>query len=129
MLSKATSLFPTPEKALSFVEDYDLDAARAIILLANGKPSEAADIHISEGRIQEGIQILLDNLTNRVCAESAVRHVIYALWQHLSFGISPAVSGDNALVQWLHLAGQLDRGLMTDRECDEVCIYISSLLK
>lgn len=127
VLSKATKLFPTLEKALEFAEDYDLDAARVILLLANGKPAEAAEIHILEGRIQEGIQILLDKLTDQVCPKSAVPHVIRALWKHLSFGISPA--GNNPLLgQWLHLAAQIDRRLITGRECDEVCTVLATHL-
>lgn len=130
VLSKATKLFPTPEKALQFAEDYDLDSARAILLLADGKPAEAADIHILEGRIEEGIQILLNNLTDQVCAKCAVQHVIRALWKHLSFGLSPAVGTNNPLLgQWLHLAAQLDHKLMMDYESDEVCTCNSSCFR
>ena len=120
-LSKATELFDTPKKALDFVAEYDLDVAHANLLQMAGRPADAAEVHIAEGRIAEGIQIFLENLTNDDCACRAVDHVLRALWQHLSFGVPATIAAmDTLLGHWLGLAAQLKNELLKPGDRDEV---------
>jgi hypothetical protein len=122
-LSKVQELFDTKNEALDFVTEYDLDVARATLLRMAGRPADAADIHIAEGRITEGIHIFLENLTNDDCTHRAVDHVLRALWQHLSFGISTTLTvtkPDTLLGHWLGLAAQLNSERLKAGDRDEV---------
>jgi hypothetical protein len=115
--SKATDLFSSTKEAMEFVEDYDLDVAKATLLQQTQRHAEAAEVHIVEGRSVEGIRIFLEHLADENCARRGVICVIQALWKHLSFGVLPAVArSDTVLDQWIELATRLT----STRHCDEV---------
>lgn len=116
-------MFPSIDDALSFVEDYALDIAHATLLQQVGRYAEAADVHISEGRIKDGIEIFLSNLGNQECTAHAVDYVLRALWRHLSFGVSMQTAKlDVLLGHWLGLAARLSVESLKDCDRDEVCI-------
>ncbi|KAF7986147.1 hypothetical protein HWV62_38516 [Athelia sp. TMB] len=121
---KAT-LFSKPQDAIQFASDYELDVARAMLLLKEGKPAEAAEIHLSEGRTEQAIGILMTHLKDRVCTERAAQFAVRALWRHISFGVPVAdVIGDPLLGQWRHLAEKLACvSTITERHLDEVKMF------
>jgi hypothetical protein len=124
-ISKATELFDTASEALDFVAEYELDVARATLLHMGGRPADAAEVHIAEDRAIEGIQIFLENLTDEDCTRRAADHVLRALWQRLSFGISATVAEvDPLLRHWLGLAAKLNDEFLRPRDRDEVCIRL-----
>jgi hypothetical protein len=130
--SKATDLFSSTEEALEFVEDYDLDVAKATLLQQAKRHAEAAEVHIAEGRILDGIRIFLENLADEDCARRATICVLQALWQKLSFAVLPtAAQSTNVVEHWLKLASRLDPTLMTQHDRDEVrtsYVYANTLV-
>jgi hypothetical protein len=76
------------EEALEFMEDYGFDVARATLLESSGRLSEAAELHLVEGRPVKAIQLFMRDwdmnhkLHSRQRAEACVLH---GLWQHLTF--------------------------------------------
>ncbi|KZP05200.1 hypothetical protein FIBSPDRAFT_1054221 [Athelia psychrophila] len=118
-------LFATSKAALQFAEDYDLDVARAMLLLKEKKPAEAAKIHHAEGRIEKCISILLENLEDRACTDPAAHLAVQAMWSHLSFGVPVVNAVENPLfVQWLGLGKQLIHvSTITERHRDEITMF------
>jgi hypothetical protein len=128
-ISKATELFDTAEEALDFAAEYELDVARATLLQIGGRPADAAEVHVAEGRTIEGIQIFIENLTDEDCTRHAVDHVLRALWQHLSFGVSATdAKVDPLLGHWLGLAAKFDDKLLGPSDLDEVRLRISVIV-
>lgn len=95
--SKATDLFFSTEEALAFVEDYDLGIAKATLLQQAKRHAEAAEVHIAEGRVLDGIRIFLENLADKDCARRATVCVLQALWQRLSFAVLPTAAQSNII--------------------------------
>jgi hypothetical protein len=51
-------LFSSDEDALEFLEDYDMDEARAEMLKESGRDLESAGIHAKEGDMLKAVEIL-----------------------------------------------------------------------
>ena len=70
------------------MEDYGFDIARATLLESSGRLSEAAELHLAEGRSVKAIQLFMQDwdanheVQSRQRAEACVLH---GLWQHLTF--------------------------------------------
>lgn len=122
-------LFKTSQDALQFATDYDLDIARAMLLLKERKPAEAAEIHLAEGRIGECIDILLENFRDSVCANRAAHLMVKSMWRYLSFGVTVAQEVKDPLFgRWMMLAEQLSNvKTITERHFDEVPKIIINL--
>lgn len=119
--SKAVRLFPSVEKALDFVNSYDLDVAKGTLLQHEELYGEAAEVHITEGRNVEAIQIFLKHLADKNCTKHAAACALRALWRHISFAVSPAITKTSSLLkQWLELASCLDPTFLAPNELDEV---------
>ena len=112
-------MFPSEEEALDFLEDYDLDEARAIVLQSRGKPLEAAQAHAKEGRLIEAVGVLLERDTPSMEeSKMAVHYVLAGLWKRLSFGMGFPPSGTT--ISLLQIASRLNPGTMTEDQVDEV---------
>jgi tetratricopeptide (TPR) repeat protein len=119
---KAAKLFSSYDEMLEFTEDYDLDVAKASLLAAMGRISEAAQLHIAEGRVLDGIQLLLKDKGNVQHMEQAKDHLLRGLWDILSFGVSPEVAtSDSNFSQLLDLTMQLNQDILAANDFDEVC--------
>ncbi|KAH6917677.1 hypothetical protein BKA70DRAFT_1178699 [Coprinopsis sp. MPI-PUGE-AT-0042] len=86
-LSKAQELFDSSGEALAYLEDNTyLDESRAKFLESQGKPIEAADVHLDEGRLMEATRVLLANPRDSESTARGYAVVIQGLWQTISFG-------------------------------------------
>ena len=113
-------MFSSDEDALDFLEDYDLDEARATILQSRGKALEAAEAHAKEGRVLEAVGVLLERDAPTVEeSRMAIRYVLVGLWKRMSFGIRFRRS-DVTTTSLLQISSRLDSNLMTEEEMDEV---------
>ncbi|KAJ7479971.1 hypothetical protein B0H11DRAFT_1725402, partial [Mycena galericulata] len=80
-IEKAGRLFDTLEEALEYLEDRGLNAERATLLEILGRSSDAAEIHLAEGRTPEAVTLFLqDHQPDR-----AIQCVLHGLWQRISF--------------------------------------------
>jgi hypothetical protein len=52
---KAAPLFDTIDDQLDYMEEADLDVARANLLESEGRISEAADVHMMEGHLNPSV--------------------------------------------------------------------------
>jgi hypothetical protein len=101
-------LFPSHEEALDFTETYDLDVARAGLYEAVGRLSDAAELHLEEGRTLQGVRLFLKDTSSQNSMLRAKECVLHGLWQKLSFGVHIKVNGVAQDVQeLLTLADQL----------------------
>lgn len=117
---KGIQLFSTEEDALDFLENYDLDEARATMLQSRGKPLEAAEAHAKEGRVLEAVEVLLERDAPSIEeSKSAIRYVLAGLWKRMSFGIRFRKS-DAATTSLLQISSRLDPSEMTADQVDEV---------
>ena len=62
---KAHTLFATVEEEIGYLEDRNLDDAQVDLLIRHEKKSDAAKVHLSEGRVLEAIDLFLDDNENR----------------------------------------------------------------
>jgi hypothetical protein len=111
-------LFDSYEDALEFTEDYDLDVARATLLEAVGRTTDAAELHFAEGRTFKAIRLLLDSHD----AKSnllASRYVLDGLWQNMSFGM-PFDESNEVVSRLLDFSACLDRSRLPEGEREEV---------
>ncbi|KAG5646925.1 hypothetical protein DXG03_002001 [Asterophora parasitica] len=116
-LEKARELFSSDEEQLEYLDDLDLDIARAEVLTSLGRFSEAAELHLSEGRVQNAIPLFLKDNTSG-SFHRASECIQRELWAHLSFGISTVENP--AVRQLLDWASWLGQGELKSSENDEV---------
>ena len=117
---KGVRLFSSDEDALVFLEDYDLDEARATMLQSKGKALEAAEAHAKDGRVLEAVGVLLEPSTPTIEeSKMAIRYVLAGLWKRLSFGVRFSRS-DTITSSLLEISLRLDSSVMTKDEADEV---------
>lgn len=117
---KGVQLFSSEEDALAFLEDYDLDEARATVFHSRGKALEAAEAHAKDGRVLEAVGVLLEhNAPSIKELRMAIFYVLAGLWKRISFGIRFRKS-DTTTINLLQLSSRLDPSAMTVDEVDEV---------
>lgn len=115
----ALKFFYDAEDALEFLEDYDLDEARAELLIQLGRISEAAQIYATNGDMLKAVETLdvpaalsLDQLP------LAAECVLTWLRKTLTLGVSPKSSSISSKL--LVLAGRLNKSAMKGRDVHEV---------
>ncbi|EGN94529.1 hypothetical protein SERLA73DRAFT_114784 [Serpula lacrymans var. lacrymans S7.3] len=103
-LDDAIKLFSSYEEGLEFLEDYDLDVARATLLEKMGRLAEAAELHLAEGRQLEAIRLFIADRENIDSEDRAKKCLVDCLWQQLSFGRSKSADNSHlhALQELLH---------------------------
>lgn len=86
---QARELFETDDDALEYMDDFGLDVARADYLEELGRFAEAAEIHLQEGNMQKGIQMLIrDGTDTSVC--KAYERLLQSFWKMFSIAVKPA---------------------------------------
>ena len=117
---KGIRLFSQDEDPLVFLEEYDLDEARATVLQSRGKALEAAEAHAKDGRVLEAARVLLKRSTPSIKeSRMAIHYVLAGLWKRMSFGIRFRRS-DTTTTGLLEISFKLDSNAMTEDEADEV---------
>ena len=121
-------MFSSDEDALEFLEDYDLDEARAEMLKESGKVLESARIHAEEGDMLKAVETLTTSTVQSVdYVRPAIEYLLTGLWRGLTIGASP--SSAPIVSELLGLAGRLERSAMTQQEVDEVSLSSSTKFK
>ena len=117
------SLFSSAEEELEFLEDYNLDVARAALLGKLGRYSEAAEVHLSENRPLDAIRDLLKVKESHDTIQKATKILLEGLWRRCSFAISPRqVAGDKDVAALLNLAHEFPDDLLDPLDRHEVCL-------
>ncbi|RXW14070.1 hypothetical protein EST38_g11783 [Candolleomyces aberdarensis] len=107
-LKKAMTLFESIEELLQYLEDNILlDDCHAAVLADLGRYQEAADIHLSEGRTMEAIDVLLDDKENEESRRRANDCILQGLWETTSFS-QRIKDTDVAALEFLRLASKVD---------------------
>ena len=117
---KAHTLFATVEDEIVYLEDRDLDDAHVDLLIRHEKKSDAAEVHRSEGRVLEAIDLFLDDNENR---QDSIRRaadcVLQGLRKAMPFGGS--VTGLE-ITELLKRSDLLDPCMLSQNVSDEVKI-------
>lgn len=108
--------------------DYGFDMARVTLLERHGRFSEAATIHLEEGRPMEAIRLFMRD-TDPASRERATASVLQGFWEQISLGVSIPSQGSAArlqLDQLLLLAAELTSSGddLEPRIHDEVLLYL-----
>lgn len=111
-------MFSSEKDALEFLEDYDLDEARAEMLKESGKVLESARVHAEEGDMLKAVETLTSSAVHNVDhARPTIEYLLTGLWRGLTFGVLP--TSTPIVPELLGLADRLDRTAMTKQEIDE----------
>ncbi|KAI3622615.1 hypothetical protein WG66_015967 [Moniliophthora roreri] len=123
-LAQGTRLFETSEEALEYAEERDLDIARGDILVAHLRLSEAAELHWSEGRPMEAIDLFLKEGSSESVGRAS-QCIIEELWQRISFAVRrDAVCADAITLRLLGLGQSIK---MDEKNRKELAMFNSIL--
>ncbi|KAH9949529.1 hypothetical protein B0H21DRAFT_728406 [Amylocystis lapponica] len=125
-LKQARDLFESDKEALDYMDDYGFDMSRASYLEELGRPAEAAEVHLAEGRTLEAIELFSRDSQDPRSVFRASQCLLDGLWSHLSFGIKPSPdpeSGSDSLRGLLRLLPALDVAKLDGRARDEVLMF------
>lgn len=120
---RARELFESDEEALEFMDDYGLDVVQTIYLVELKRFTEAAEIHLAEGRTFDAIKTFLQDKDNLKSVRSACQCLLDALWRGLPLGLTPdsAIARRNATLQELiRIADEFSIHDLDERRRDEV---------
>lgn len=129
---QAGSLFDTVDDQLEYLEDRDMDIARAVLLVTHGRTREAAELHLAEGRILEAIDYFLQDTDtdHENSARRATECILDGLWRKLTFSVPPdQMTEDFDFVKLFQLAKKIDQSSLTPNSRDEVSIDRVLVLK
>ncbi|KAF8554534.1 hypothetical protein OG21DRAFT_1462307 [Imleria badia] len=117
-------LFPSYEEELKFLEEYNLDFARATLLENHGRYLEAAELHLSENRPLDAIRDLLREKGSRDAILRATKILLDGLWLRCSFGItSKEVADDLDVKELLNLAGEFPVDFLDPPDHHEISMF------
>jgi hypothetical protein len=100
---------------LAYLEDRGLNLERANFLEWLRKFSDAAEVHLEEGRTPRAIQLFLKDQNTARASECVLR----GFWEKLSFAVMPHTQ-DSLVSHLLDLAAQIDVSLVSRSTNDEV---------
>ncbi|KAJ7671947.1 hypothetical protein B0H17DRAFT_1208872 [Mycena rosella] len=121
-LEKAHALFSSYEEALEYLEDRGLDIAHATLLESLGRFSDAAEVHLEEGRTFDAIKLFLRHQNNEHAMRRGIHCVLQGLWQRISFALS-ADEEDPSVTLLLSLAAKADISVLSDNDRNEVLMF------
>lgn len=102
------------------METFDLDIARATMLETLGRTSEAADLHLEEGRTLEAITLLIADPNNQELVRRGSEWLLQGLWKNLSFATVVSDQSSPILSGLLALANKLDDKFLSENDSNEV---------
>ncbi|KAK0456957.1 hypothetical protein EV421DRAFT_103155 [Armillaria borealis] len=108
-MTKARELFNSVEEEVEYLEERDLDVALADVLVEAGRFSKAAEVHYSEGRKEEAIELFLHQTEDKAALRRAQECILEELWHRISFGVDPKVIGsDPTVMRLMNSASRLE---------------------
>ncbi|KZW00571.1 hypothetical protein EXIGLDRAFT_145235 [Exidia glandulosa HHB12029] len=121
-IQKGCLLFIDLDEAVEYCADRGLDIAQAAVLELMGRWSEAADVHLQEGRVLLAAETYLRD-DNPKSAETARDVTMRVIWEQIAFGRDPRrgadVGGIEALIQELR-ARNLDSDVADELQTFEI---------
>ncbi|PBK59143.1 hypothetical protein ARMSODRAFT_1027641 [Armillaria solidipes] len=106
---KARKLFDSVKDEVEYLEERGLDLALVDVLVGEGRFSEAAELHYSEGRKEQAIELFLRQTEDNAALLRAQECILEELWHRISFGVNPEViRSDCTVVQLMRSASRLD---------------------
>ncbi len=94
--------------------------------MEEGRLSEAAELHYSEGRKEQAIELFLRRTEDKAALRRAQECILEELWHRISFGVDPKViRSDPTVMRLMRSASRLD-ATFTERT-KEVSISLRSL--
>ena len=112
------SLFPSREDALEFLEDYDLDEARVMLLMELGRTLKAAEIHAKNGNMLKAVEILTASPTHNFDhVQPAIRYLLAGFRRSLILG---APTSSLTVSKLLALADLLNESAIKQQDIHEV---------
>lgn len=122
---KAHTLFATVEEEIVYLEDRNLDDAHVDLLIRHEKKSDAAKVHLSEGRVLEAIDLFLDDNEDRQDSiQMATNCVLQGLRKAMPLGGSVA---GREIAELLKRSDLLDPCMPSQDVRDEVKSHIFML--
>ncbi|KAG1809265.1 hypothetical protein EV424DRAFT_1328374 [Suillus variegatus] len=113
-------LFPTFEEQLEFLEDYDLDYARASLLESHSRYYEAAELHLSENRPLEAVRAFIKDDSKDDSTSRAADTILEYFWRKCSFRITAKSVADEPMQHFIALANDLETNKLTPATRDLV---------
>jgi hypothetical protein len=127
LFRKAHALFDTVEEEIDYLEDRNFDDAHVDLLIRHEKKSDAAKVHLSEGRVLQAIDLFLDDNENREDSiQRATDCVLQGLRKAMPFGGSVPVAGLD-ITELLKRSDLLDPYIPSQDVRDEVKYHNSML--
>ncbi|KAJ7451097.1 hypothetical protein FB451DRAFT_1566339 [Mycena latifolia] len=121
-LEKAHALFSSYEEALEYLEERGLDIAHATLLESLGRFSDAAEVHLEEGRTFEAIELFLRDQNNEHSIHRGTRCILQGLWERISFAASPDEK-DPSVALLLSLAAKAQASSLSDNDRNEISMF------
>lgn len=122
-LRKANALFASYEEALEYLEERGLDMAHAMLLESLGRFSEAAEVHLEEGRTFDAIRLFLQDRDNEDSMHQGIQCILQCLWQRLSFAVLPP-RDDPSVSLLLKFVAKADISIVSENDRKEVwCVF------
>lgn len=121
---KAIKLFSSIDDGLEYLDDRDLNDARAVVLQSAGRIEEAAELYLQENRTLEAIMLFLSEPENGTFMKRAAQCVIEALWESISFGVMPEhVNSSTIARSFLDAAEKVKMPLVRSEEQDQIAMF------
>ncbi|KAJ7479993.1 hypothetical protein B0H11DRAFT_1263344 [Mycena galericulata] len=121
-LDKANALFSSYEEALEYLEERGLDIAHATLLESLGRFSDAAEVHLEEGRTFDAIKLFLQDRDNERSMRRGIECILQGLWQRVSFAVSPG-DGNPSVSLLLSFAAKADVAFLSENDQNEILMF------
>ncbi|KAG7450850.1 uncharacterized protein BT62DRAFT_1001665 [Guyanagaster necrorhizus] len=123
-MTKAHQLFDSFEEEVTYLKERDLDVALAHLLEMTGRISEAAELHCSNGRKQQAIELFLREAENKRALCRAQECILDELWHTIAFDVDPnVIRSDLSVLQLMHFASQIDEASVEWTKADELSMF------
>ncbi|KAG2096334.1 uncharacterized protein F5147DRAFT_839983 [Suillus discolor] len=118
-------LFSTFDEELEFLEDYDLDYARASLLESHSRYYEAAELHLSENRPLEAVRAFIKDDTKDDSTSRAADTILEYFWRKCSFRITAKSVADEPepMRHFIALADELEMNKLTPATRDLISMF------
>ncbi|KAF9067282.1 hypothetical protein BDP27DRAFT_1328979 [Rhodocollybia butyracea] len=117
------TLFESLEDQLEYLEDRDMDIARAALLVAHSRTREAAELHLVEGRVLEAIDLFIRDTGSKESEGRAAECILDGFWQKITFASEEQPTQDPDLPKLFELVKRIDQSSLTSNYRDEIAMF------
>ncbi|KIK71556.1 hypothetical protein GYMLUDRAFT_33762 [Collybiopsis luxurians FD-317 M1] len=123
-LQQAGALFDSLDDQLEYLEDRDMDIARAALLVAHGRAREAAELHLAEGRVLEAIDFFIQDAESEDSTRRAAECILEGFWRQLTFALTPEdLAGDSVLSKLFDFAKRIKQSSLSPSHRNEIAMF------